>query len=57
MTNENEKQRIYVGIDQPTHNASTSHDRTSASANGKGDAEELTSTSVDHSPARCSSQR
>ena len=35
MTNENEKQRIYLGISQPTHNASAFDDTTRGGTNGK----------------------
>ena|SRR5258708_2582323 len=53
MTNGNEEPRIYIGIGEPTYNASTSDHTTKGDANKK----ELTSTFVDHSPARCPSQR
>ena len=35
-TNENGKPWIYVGISEPTHNASTSEDTTRGGTNGKG---------------------
>jgi hypothetical protein len=36
MTNENDKPRIWVGIGEPTHNATTSDDTMRGGANGKG---------------------
>ena len=36
MTNENKKARVYVGIGEPTHNASTSDDTTRGDANREG---------------------
>jgi hypothetical protein len=53
MTNENDRPRIHVGIAESTHNASTSEDTTKGGTNGKGGGEELTLSSVDHSPACC----
>jgi hypothetical protein len=51
MTNENDKPRIWVGIGEPTHNATTSDDTTRGGCEWEREGEELTLTSVDHSPA------